>query len=573
MMSSGRPINGGAKKKKMVIKAYKVKPKPPDNYLETTWRQLEEAIKDVHGSSRQITVGSGVKNFCFESLYKAVEGLCVHKLGTELYTRVEAVCDAHINTMLSDLVGRTPDCVAFLSEMDRCWQEHCAQLHVIRSIFLVLDRKWTIPNAKVVIWEMGMNQFRHYFGQYNEVQQKTVKGLLQMLQIERTGKAVDTMLVKGLLRMLSDLRVYADVFEKDFLLQTDKFYAAETDTKMDEMGVAEYLRHAEARLAEENNRIALYMDPSTRKPLITIVEDRMLKQNLGALLAKGFDRIMSDNHVNDLARMYSLFSRVSGLGKLRSAFSTYVKSAGMQLVNNPERDETMVEELLQFKARMDHLLQNAFDHSKAFAHSLKESCEAFINVRQNKPAELIAKYIDGMLKLGNKGTSEEEVEIKLDQLLVLFRYINGKDVFEAFYKRDLAKRLLLGKSGSTDSEKSMISKLKTECGSQFTNKLEGMFKDIELSKDIMGSFHQSARMKERVGDVDLQVSVLTQVHWPTYPLVQVKLQPQVTVGLYISAHPSSDACSYCCCWCRLLRFKMSSKISTWRNILVDASVF
>jgi cullin-4 len=37
----------------------------------------------------------------------------------------------------------------------------------------------------------------------------------------------------------------------------------------------------------------------------------------------------------------------------------------------------------------------------------------------------------------------------------------GKDVFEAFYKKDLAKRLLLGKSASVDSEKSMLTKLKT----------------------------------------------------------------------------------------------------------------
>jgi hypothetical protein len=33
-------------------------------------------------------------------------------------------------------------------------------------------------------------------------------------------------------------------------------------------------------------------------------------------------------------------------------------------------------------------------------------------------------------------------------------------VFEAFYKKDLAKRLLVGKSASVDSEKSMLSKLK-----------------------------------------------------------------------------------------------------------------
>jgi cullin 4 len=85
--------------------------------------------------------------------------------------------------------------------------------------------------------------------------------------------------------------------------------------------------------------------------------------------------------------------------------------------------------------------------------------------------------------------------------------VQGKDVFEAFYKKDLAKRLLLGKSASIDAEKSMITKvmmsfvtlqivfllsavtfpdslacfslqLKTECGSQFTNKLEGMFKVV-----------------------------------------------------------------------------------------------
>ena len=33
-------------------------------------------------------------------------------------------------------------------------------------------------------------------------------------------------------------------------------------------------------------------------------------------------------------------------------------------------------------------------------------------------------------------------------------------MFEAFYKKDLAKRLLLGKSASFDSEKSMLLKLK-----------------------------------------------------------------------------------------------------------------
>jgi Cullin family len=34
----------------------------------------------------------------------------------------------------------------------------------------------------------------------------------------------------------------------------------------------------------------------------------------------------------------------------------------------------------------------------------------------------------------------------------------------------------------------MILKLKTECGGSFTSKMEGMFKDIDLSKDLMAKY-------------------------------------------------------------------------------------
>ncbi|GJZ56036.1 reverse transcriptase domain-containing protein [Tanacetum coccineum] len=62
-------------------------------------------------------------------------------------------------------------------------------------------------------------------------------------------------------------------------------------------------------------------------------------------------------------------------------------------------------------------------------------------------------------------------------LNILDEELEGKDVFEAFYKKDLAKKLLLGKSASIDAEKSMISM------------------DIELSKEIYESFRQSSQAK------------------------------------------------------------------------------
>ena len=207
-----------------------------------------------------------------------------------------------------------------------------------------------------------------------------------------------------------------------------------------------------------------------------------------------------------------------------------------------------------------------------FADALKESFASFVNARGGRFAELVAKTIDAELRSrpGGRadvvGPSVDEplgpdtlsasfvpttnasggvLSAKLDGVLALFRYIDGKDVFEAFYKKDLAKRLLLGKSASTDAEKAVIARLKAECGSQFTTKLEGMFKDVDLSRDVMRGF--DAEMRREGSEIaataanargangsssgasgsssppELRVTVLTAGYWPTYPPSELNL--------------------------------------------------
>ncbi|XP_032331277.1 cullin-4B-like [Camelus ferus] len=120
----------------------------------------------------------------------------------------------------------------------------------------------------------------------------------------------------------------------------------------------------------------------------------------------------------------------------------------------------MVQELLDFKDKIDFIIETSFLKNEKFIVAMKEAFETFINKRPNKPAELLAKYVDSKLRAGNKEATDEELEELLDKIMILFRFIYGKDIFEAFYKKDLAKRLLLGKSASIDAEKSMLFKLK-----------------------------------------------------------------------------------------------------------------
>ena len=88
-------------------------------------------------------------------------------------------------------------------------------------------------------------------------------------------------------------------------------------------------------------------------------------------------------------------------------------------------------------------------------------------------------------------------------------------MFEEFYARGLCRRLLLKKSASYEAEKSMISKLKTECGDQFTTKVEGMLKDLTVSESFMNEYKtvkgEAVVMRD---NIESYFYVLSQACWP-----------------------------------------------------------
>lgn len=95
--------------------------------------------------------------------------------------------------------------------------------------------------------------------------------------------------------------------------------------------------------------------------------------------------------------------------------------------------------------------------------------------------------------------------------MIVFKYIEDKDVFQKFYSKMLAKRLVNFSSASDDAEASMISKLKEACGFEYTNKLQRMFTDMGLSKELNDHFKETSSEKS---DVDFYALVLANGFWP-----------------------------------------------------------
>ena len=67
--------------------------------------------------------------------------------------------------------------------------------------------------------------------------------------------------------------------------------------------------------------------------------------------------------------------------------------------------------------------------------------------------------------------SDEAIEETLEKVVRLLAYISDKDLFAEFFRKKLARRLLNSNSASDEHERSILSRLKQQCGAQFTSKV------------------------------------------------------------------------------------------------------
>lgn len=216
--------------KKLVIKNFKDKPKLPENYTDETWQKLKEAVEAIQNST-------SIK-YNLEELYQAVENLCSYKISANLYKQLRQICEDHIKAQINQFREDSLDSVLFLKKIDKCWQNHCRQMIMIRSIFLFLDRTYVLQNSMLPsIWDMGLELFRAHIISDQKVQTKTIEGILLLIERERNGEAIDRTLLRSLLSMLSDLQIYQDSFEQRFLEETNRLYAAEGQKLMQEREV------------------------------------------------------------------------------------------------------------------------------------------------------------------------------------------------------------------------------------------------------------------------------------------------------------------------------------------------
>jgi cullin-4 len=150
-------------------------------------------------------------------------------------------------------------------------------------------------------------------------------------------------------------------------------------------------------------------------------------------------------------------------------------------------------------------MQSAFCNSEALRAAMKDAFEGFLNYRQDRTAELLALHIHQCLQ---RPLAPNRLESFAGNMLLLFRHLHSKDVFEASYKRFLAERLLRGLSADLSLEKTLISGMREECGGVYTSRMETIVKDVDQSVEFTEHFKVAlGEMTAAAAEKDKKVSM------------------------------------------------------------------
>nr|GMD13041.1 cullin-1-like [Ipomoea batatas] len=487
-------------------------------------------------------------------LYTTIYNMCTqkppHDYSQQLYEKYRESFDEYINSVVLPSLREKHD-EFMLRELVKRWANHKVMVRWLSRFFHYLDRYFIARRSLSPLHEVGLSCFRDLV--YQELRAKARDAVIALIDQERESEQIDRALLKNVLDIfveigMGQMEYYENDFEDALLKDTAAYYSRKASNWIVEDSCPDYMLKAEECLKKEKDRVAHYLHSSSETRLLEKVQNELLVVYTNQLLEKehsGCRALLRDDKVEDLSRMYRLFLKITkGLDLVANMFKQHVTAEGMVLVQQAEdaasskaessgssQEQVFVRKVIELHDKYMAYVTDCFSNNSLFHKALKEAFEVFCNkiVAGCSSAELLASYCDNILKKGgSEKLSDEAIEETLDKVVKLLAYISDKDLFAEFYRKKLSRRLLFDKSANDDHERLILTKLKQQCGGQFTSKMEGMVTDLTLAKENQNHFQDYLNNNPAASPgIDLTVTVLTTGFWPSYKSSDLSLPQEM----------------------------------------------
>ncbi|KAG1463716.1 hypothetical protein G6F46_001468 [Rhizopus delemar] len=373
-------------------------------------------------------------------------------------------------------------------------------------------------------------------------QNKLFYQVFEWIRQDRNGDNAPHNIIKSVVTSLvqvnaftdQPLQLYIEEFERPYLVHTKRYYAAEAAREIAYGSISHFMERANDRLQQEIMRNNQYCHSTSHGRIVREFEAQYIMAYQDRIIDE-FETMLKDERFHDCTLAYKLLSRIpDGLKTILDIYENYITKLGKDILSQlgagvSKNPKPFVDQLLALHSKYYQVNSQVFESHSLFTAAVDKAFRTIVNDAANANGpETLARYCDMMLKknVGKKeiGTGQrkkikkeedqEDQEARLMKMITLFKYVDDKDVFQKFYSRMLAKRLIYNASLSEELEINMINRLKEICGVEYTSKLNKMFTDITLSSDLNSKFKAYIKENQLQPQGNVEALVLTAGAWP-----------------------------------------------------------
>ncbi|KIM32600.1 hypothetical protein M408DRAFT_14342 [Serendipita vermifera MAFF 305830] len=417
----------------------------------------------------------------------------------------------------------------WLAKFNERWHWWQRRLDVLRSTLLYLDSVFLIPHEeRLPIRDHGLQIFTNTVLESQTVYLKLEDVIRQWSSDQREGRAklAETKRLQTFVECAIVLERYEDNVEQPYLKFTSEHYAQKSDT-IPNYSPLEYLKVCISDVAREEQTGKSVLRDETVRMAAVVALQKLVTPHVEILTGDALSAIISARDTALLVKLNNIIERAtsssahwtaSPTDSLVAHYRNDIFQRVKDIVLDTDNDAKMVDRLLDLKEFLDECtspqwLDDLDKNDRKYTYATSEAFERGFACRKIKPAELIAKHIDLLMRQGQKASSDAEFFAQMKRVLTLYRFSPDKDVFRTFYTRALAKRMLLGRSASDDFEKEVLKVLSESYDAAFSD-LTQMFSDLAISKDLVDDYRAVKRGQPARPDPGLSVMVLQHSVWP-----------------------------------------------------------